>query len=113
MSSLASIIRRGTLYVEVMPEPSALPLAESLVAFANTEGGTVLLGVNDRGEIRGGLEMEDVDSVLRGALAWCRPIIHTEIERVHGGRADSSRGYLPGGGGRGRRVPRVDVLPRR
>src|SRR5512135_3707951 len=82
MSSLASIIRRGTLYVDVMPEPSALALAETLVAFANTEGGTVLLGVDEKGEIRGGLEMDDVDSVLRGALAWCRPIIRTEVERI-------------------------------
>jgi ATP-dependent DNA helicase RecG len=82
MSSLASIIRRGTLYVDVMPEPSALGLAETLVAFANTEGGTVLLGVDEKGEIRGGLEMEDVDNVLRGALAWCRPIIRTDIDRI-------------------------------
>jgi ATP-dependent DNA helicase RecG len=65
-----------------MPEPSALPLAETLVAFANTEGGTVLLGVDEKGDVRGGLEMEDVDSVLRGALAWCRPIIRTEIDRI-------------------------------
>lgn len=65
-----------------MPEPSALPLAETLVAFANTEGGTVLLGVDEKGEIRGGLEMEDVDSVLRAALAHVRPIVRTEIDRI-------------------------------
>ena len=82
MSSLASIVRRGTLYVEVMPEPSALPLAETLVAFANTEGGTVLLGVDEKGEVQGSLEMDDVDNVMRGALAWCRPIIRTEIDRI-------------------------------
>ncbi len=65
-----------------MPEPTALGLAESLVAFANTEGGTVLLGVDEKGEIRPGLEMDDVDNLLRGALAWCRPIIRTEIDHI-------------------------------
>lgn len=82
MSSLASIIRRGTLYVDVMPEPSALQLAETLVALANTEGGTVLLGVDEKGEVRGGLEMDDVDNLMRGALALCRPIIRTDIDRI-------------------------------
>lgn len=82
MPSLASIVRRGTLYVAVMPEPSAAALAETLVAFANTEGGTVLLGVDEKGEVRGDLQMEDVDSVLRGALALCRPIVRTEIDRI-------------------------------
>lgn len=81
MSSLASIVRRGTLYVDIMPEPTALGLAESLVAFANTEGGAVLLGVDAQGEMRGDLQMDDVDNLLRGALAWCRPIIRTEIDR--------------------------------
>ncbi len=82
MTSLASIIRRGNLYVEVMPEPTAMALAETLVAFANTEGGTVLLGVDEKGEVCGTLEMEDVDSLLRGALARCRPMIRTEIDRI-------------------------------
>lgn len=82
MSSLASIIRRGTLYVDVLSEPTALGLAESLVAFANSEGGTVLLGVNEQGEIRGDLGMDDVDSLLLNALAHCRPIIRVELDRI-------------------------------
>lgn len=86
MNSLASIIRRGRLYVEAMPEPAAETLAETLVAFANAEGGTVLLGVNDKGEIRGGLDMEDVDSLMRLALARCRPIIRTEIDSIEDAR---------------------------
>jgi len=39
--SLATILRRGVgLQLEVMTEPSAGALAETLVAFANADGGT-------------------------------------------------------------------------
>ena len=82
MVSLASIIRRDRVYVDVMTEPSAQALAETLVAFANTDGGTILLGVDAAGEVTGELQIEDVDSVLRAALAYCRPIVRTELERI-------------------------------
>jgi len=49
VASLASIIRRDRLYVDVMADPSAEALAETLVAFANTDGGTVLLVVDSAG----------------------------------------------------------------
>jgi predicted HTH transcriptional regulator len=42
----------------------------------------VLLGINDHGEITGELQIEDVDSLLRTALAHCRPIVRTELERI-------------------------------
>ncbi len=42
--SLSTILRRGVgLQLEVLAEPSAGPLAETLVAFANGDGGTVAL----------------------------------------------------------------------
>jgi len=82
VASLASIIRRDRLYVDVMADPSAEALAETLVAFANTDGGTVLLGVDAAGEVTGDLQIEDVDSLLRAALARCRTIVRTEIERI-------------------------------
>ena len=44
--SLSTILRRGIgLQLEILTEPSADRLAETLVAFANGDGGTVLLGV--------------------------------------------------------------------
>ncbi len=82
MSSLTSIIRRGSLYVDVMPEPSAKPLAETLVAFANTDGGTVLLGVDEKGEVRSDLFVEDVDNLLREAQKLCHPIIRVDMETI-------------------------------
>ena len=82
MTSLASIIRRGPLHVEVLSEPAADALAETLVAFANTDGGTILLGVDEHGEVTGNLMSEDADSLLRAALARVRPIVRTEIEQI-------------------------------
>ncbi len=82
MTSLASIIRRGPLHVEVLVEPSADALAETLVAFANTDGGAVLLGVDPSGEATGELLAEDADSLLRAALARVRPLVRTETEFI-------------------------------
>ncbi len=80
--SLATILRRGIgLQLEVMQEPSVERLAETLVAFANTDGGTILLGVDAHGEITGGLQPEEADGVLRRALALSRPLVSTEWEQ--------------------------------
>ena len=79
MSSLTSILRRGIgLQLEIMPEPSADALAETLVAFANGDGGTVLLGVDANGQVLGTLQPEDAESLLRAALSQCRPLVRTD-----------------------------------
>ena len=63
--SLATILRRGVgLQLEVMTEPSAGALAETLVAFANGDGGTVLLGALPDGQVTGDLQVEDAESLL-------------------------------------------------
>ena len=50
--SLSTILRRGVgLQLEVMTEPAAGALAETLVAFANGDGGTVLLGARPDGQV--------------------------------------------------------------
>jgi ATP-dependent DNA helicase RecG len=82
VTSLASIVRRGPLHVEVLSEPSADALAESLVAFANTDGGAILLGVDPSGEATGDLMAEDADNLLRAALARVRPLVRTETEQI-------------------------------
>ena len=45
---------------------------ESLVAFANTAGGRVLIGVNDRGRIIG---LPDADKVVESVLSACREAV--------------------------------------
>ncbi len=80
--SLSTLLRRGVgLQLEVMTEPSADLLAETLVAFANTDGGTVLLGADAAGQITGDLLLEDAEGLLRAALSQCRPLVRTEWEQ--------------------------------
>jgi ATP-dependent DNA helicase RecG len=80
--SLSSILRRGVgLQLEIMPEPAAGALAETLVAFANGDGGTVLLGVDAGGQVLGTLQPEDAESLLREALNQCRPLVRTDWQQ--------------------------------
>ncbi len=80
--SLATILRRGVgLQLEILTDPSPLRLAETLVAFANTDGGIVLLGVDAQGQITGALQPDEAEGLLRGALAQCRPLVNTEWQQ--------------------------------
>ncbi len=56
-------------------------LAETLIAFANSDGGMIVAGVDKRGGIVDGLMFEDVEDVLRLALGQSRPIVRTEWQR--------------------------------
>ena len=80
--SLSSILRRGVgLQLEIIPEPTADALAETLVAFANGDGGTALLGVDANGQVLGTLQPEDAESLLRAALSQCRPLVRTDWQQ--------------------------------
>ncbi|MBL7200670.1 MAG: putative DNA binding domain-containing protein [Anaerolineae bacterium] len=57
-------------------------LAETLVAFANSDGGTVLMGIDKDKAINTDLMLEDVEDVLRLALIQCRPGVRTEWQRI-------------------------------
>lgn len=78
--SLTSLLRRPSTQLELMLEPDPARLAETLVAFANGEGGTVLLGVDEKGQPAGNLLIEDVDAALRAAAAACKPPVPTTLE---------------------------------
>ncbi len=52
---------------------------ESLVAFANTAGGCVLIGVNDRGRVVGLL---DADKVVESVLSACREAVSPPLTPV-------------------------------
>ncbi|MDQ1300785.1 MAG: ATP-dependent helicase RecG, partial [Chloroflexota bacterium] len=80
--SLSSILRRGIgLQLEALTALSPDRLAETLVAFANADGGTVLLGVDAQGQMTGTLQPEEAEGILRAALAQCRPLVITEWEQ--------------------------------
>ncbi len=55
-----------------------LPIAETLVAFANTGGGTLVLGMDDEGQLAGFYGEEDAGDALQAALRLCKPAVRTE-----------------------------------
>ncbi|HUT19850.1 MAG TPA: ATP-binding protein [Anaerolineae bacterium] len=75
--------------IAFMPDPDPDELAEVLVAFANSDGGTVLIGVDEQGHLDHNLMFEEIEDVLRLALAQCRPGVRSEWQRgqVEGGEA--------------------------
>jgi len=68
--------------IEYLPDLDADALAETLVAFANGDGGTIVLGVDSAGKPIGSVYPEDVEGVLRRAELMCRPPIHTGWEQI-------------------------------
>jgi ATP-dependent DNA helicase RecG len=57
----------------LMPEPDAMALAEAMVAFANSDGGTVLIGVDERTQRTVPVYADEVEVALRAAVRECRP----------------------------------------
>ncbi len=85
---------------EYMPAPDSDRLAETLVAFANADGGTILLGMDESGAPAEGLFGEEMEEALRAALLACRPPIRTEWEQIE----------TPGGAAAAIHVPRSTEL---
>jgi len=61
--------------LEYLADADSQRLAETMVAFANGDGGTVLLGVDQAGRPTGRFIVEDADNALRAAELHCRPPI--------------------------------------
>jgi len=73
-----------------MPEPEIELLAETLVAFANSDGGTVLMGVDENGHTTGGIYADEVEDALQAAVRECRPLVET---RWHEAAAEEGRAF--------------------
>lgn len=65
--------RRPGQTLAIMPEPDAELLAETLVAFANSDGGAILIGVDEQGRASGQVYADEVEEALRAAAQECRP----------------------------------------
>ena len=64
-------------FKEILPKPSKL--AQTIVAFANHQGGTILIGVSDRGDIVGfEPSKQDYDNILRAAREAVNPLLDTK-----------------------------------
>ncbi|HEY72152.1 MAG: hypothetical protein B6I35_01845 [Anaerolineaceae bacterium 4572_32.2] len=65
--------RRPGQMLAFMPEPDPQLLAETMVAFANSDGGDILIGVNAEGQATGQVYADEVESALRAVARECRP----------------------------------------
>ena len=59
--------------LEYLPDADGNRLAETMVAFANGDGGSVLIGVDEAGKPTGRVYAEDAEGALRAAELRCRP----------------------------------------
>jgi len=70
------VLRQGSgQLLALMPEPDVDLLAESLVAFANSDGGTIVIGVDEKGRISSPVYADEVEVALRASVQRCRPIV--------------------------------------
>ena len=58
---------------------SACKIARSLSAFANTDGGRLLIGVKDNGVIAGVRSDEEMYMVEAAGEVWCNPPVHCRM----------------------------------
>lgn len=58
----------------------ALKIARSVSAFANREGGRLLIGVKDNGVIAGVRSEEDIYMIEQAASLYCRPAVEVTFE---------------------------------
>ena len=58
----------------------ARKIARSLSAFANTEGGRLLIGVKDNGKIAGVRSDEEIYMIEAAATMYCKPKVELETQ---------------------------------
>jgi predicted HTH transcriptional regulator len=59
----------------------ARKIARTLVAFANTDGGTLLIGVKDNGNIAGVRSDEEIYMVEAAATIYCKPKVEIHFKK--------------------------------
>lgn len=106
---LKNLIQTGeSRYLEFKKTtPSADKIAREIAAFSNTDGGTILIGVNDDKSIHGIQAYFEEEYLLqKAALEICRPAVTIAIELIHYSdldvmvvtvpEAESKPVYIPG-----------------
>lgn len=82
MSSLYSYIREGEHQTQDFKfrVDDAKKIARTLAAFANTDGGRLLIGVKDNGKVVGVFPEEEFHIIQGAAEMYCKPIISFETK---------------------------------
>jgi len=80
---LSRLLERGPgQLVEFLASPNVEDLAQGLVAFANGDGGTILVGVTPQGVAAGDVAPDGLEQSLLAAQAECRPPVEVGWEQV-------------------------------
>ncbi|MBI4676996.1 MAG: putative DNA binding domain-containing protein [Elusimicrobia bacterium] len=84
LKDVALLIRGGEgLFVE-FKERYTSRIDEDIVAFANTKGGAILLGVRDGGTLAGERLTNDLKGRITSLARNCKPAIHVEMAQAGG-----------------------------
>ncbi|MEA3310155.1 MAG: ATP-binding protein [Chloroflexota bacterium] len=73
--------------VALLPGGDVEALAETLVAFANADGGTLYVGVAENGQLTGEIFPEEFNAVVHQAECLCRPPIPVDWRQMEAGAA--------------------------
>lgn len=90
-ADLRHLIQRGegTFLEFKKTVPSPEKIAREIAAFANTSGGTILVGVDDYKNITGiSAYFEEEFLLMEAAYKYCVPSVQLDIELVHSGSQD-------------------------
>jgi ATP-dependent DNA helicase RecG len=83
MTTLKTLLKQGPgPQLAFLPQPDPEQIAQHLVAFANAEGGTLVLGIHPNGTFGDLLLGDDATDALAMAMAQCRPPVRTEWQQV-------------------------------
>lgn len=96
---LLNIIKNGeNSYIEFKEEDiKAKELAEEIVAFANSEGGTILIGISDDGNIKGVQDKNIEEKIMNICRNNCIPNIIPIYEDIELNRLKISIVSIPKG----------------
>jgi ATP-dependent DNA helicase RecG len=89
--------------VALLPEADAKSLAETMVAFANADGGTLYVGVDVKGRPVDNVYPDEFDTVVHQAERRCRPPIPVEWQQTEARGAFIFAGHI-------RRSPELHAL---
>lgn len=65
-----------------LPTANVTPLAECMVAFANGDGGQIVLGLDENGRLTEAIWEEEVEGALREAARRCRPPVPSQWDAI-------------------------------
>lgn len=83
MDDIKALLKKGRgQLIEFMPQPEPDALAEALAAFANADGGTILVGLGTIGTLLEDIQPEHLEAILQRAQATCRPPVQTEWQSL-------------------------------